>query len=141
VIVLDTNVVSELVKPQPDPAVRAWVNGRPAETMFVTAITEAEMLFGVSLMADGRRRNALRLGILTVFGTVFASRILPFDSAAATEYGDWAADRRRKGRPVGIADLQIAAIARVRGATTIATRNAKDFGDCGIPVADPWLGP
>ena len=96
------------------------------------------MLYGVSLMGAGRRRNDLQRAVLFVFAVLLAGRVLPFDSAAAAEYGTWAANRRRNGKKIGMADLQIAAIARARGAEAIATRNMKDFADCGVPLIDPW---
>jgi hypothetical protein len=138
VIILDTNVISELAKPRAEPAVVGWADAQRPGGLYATAVSEAEMLYGVNLMAVGAKRDTLRRAVLTVFGTLLAGRVLPFDSAAATEYADWAADRRRAGKPVGMADLQIAAIARVRGATAIATRNTKDFMGCGVPLIDPW---
>jgi len=96
------------------------------------------MLYGLSLMDPGRRRNDLQRAMLFVFAVLLAGRVLPFDSAAAADYGTWAADRRRNGKKVGMADLQIAAIARARGAEAIATRNTKDFTDCGVALIDPW---
>ncbi len=137
-IILDTNVISELTKPNPAASVVFWTDAQPAETLYVTAISEAEMLYGLSHMGVGRRRDALRRGVLAAFAALFPGRILPFDSAAAVEYAEWAADRRRNGKQVGMADLQIAAIARARGAKAIATRNTKDFADCGVALIDPW---
>jgi hypothetical protein len=138
VIVLDTNVISELAKPQADVAVIAWADSQPIATLHATAISEAEMLYGVALVPFGRRREDLRRAVLTAFSTVLAGRVLPFDSAAAAAFADWAADRRRAGKPVGMPDLQIAAIARSRGAAAIATRNTRDFAGCGVPLIDPW---
>ena len=138
-IVLDTNVVSELFKPAASVAVTAWIDTQPASTLFVTAISEAELLYSVSIMAAGRRRDALRRGITTVFATVFPGRVLPFDRAAAAEYADWAAERRRSGKAAGMPDLQIAAIARARKAVAIATRNVSDFMGCGMTIINPWL--
>jgi toxin FitB len=138
VIILDTNVISELAKPRAEPAVVAWADQQSAGMLYATAISEAEMLFGVNIMAVGVRRDNLRRAVLTVFGALLAGRVLPFDSAAAAEYAEWAANRRNAGRPVGMADLQIAATARARGATAIATRNTRDFEDCGVKLIDPW---
>ncbi len=140
-IVLDTNVISELAKPHTDPIVLAWADSEPIETFYATATSEAEMLFGVALMSPGRRRDEMRRAVITAFSTLLAGRVLPFDRAAAAAYGEWAAERRRTGRPVGTADLQIAAIARARNAAAIATRNVKDFTGCGVPVIDPWQSP
>jgi toxin FitB len=141
VIILATNVISELTKARPERSVVLWADTQPVETLYATAISEAEMLYGVSLMDPGRRRNALRRAVLFVFAVLLAGRILPFDSTAAAEYADWTADRQRNGKQVGMADLQIAAIARARGAKAIATRNTKDFLDCGVALIDPWQTP
>lgn len=137
-IIVDTNVISELTKSSPERLVVVWADEQPSETLYTTAITEAEMLYSVSLMGAGRRRNDLQRAVLFVFAVLLAGRVLPFDSAAAAEYGTWAANRRRNGKKIGMADLQIAAIARARGAEAIATRNTKDFADCGVPLIDPW---
>jgi predicted nucleic acid-binding protein len=141
VIVLDTNVISELAKPRADRAVVDWADAQPMDTLYATAITEAELLFGLTIMAAGIRRDTLRRAILATFGGLLIGRILPFDRAAAAEYAEWAAIRRRSGRPIAIPDLQIAAIARSRRAKAIATRNTADFTGCGIPVIDPWATP
>ena len=137
-IIVDTNVISELTRSSPERLVVVWADEQPSETLYTTAITEAEMLYGVSLMGAGRRRNDLQRAVLFVFAVLLAGRVLPFDSAAAAEYGTWAANWRRNGKKIGMADLQIAAIARARGAEAIATRNMKDFADCGVPLIDPW---
>jgi predicted nucleic acid-binding protein len=138
VIVLDTNVISELAKPQADPAVIAWVNSQPMMMLYATAVSEAEMLYGVALLPTGRRQADLYRAISTVFATLLAGRVLPFDRAAAAAFAEWAADRRRAGKPVAMGDLQIAAIARARGASIIATRNIRDFAGCGTMLIDPW---
>jgi len=137
-ILLDTNVISELAKPRADPAVIAWADAQLIETLHMTSISEAEMLYGVALLPIGRRRDDLLRAIMTAFTTLLTGRVLPFDSAAATEFAAWAANRRRAGQSVGLGNLQIAAIARARGAAAIATRNTRDFADCGIPLIDPW---
>jgi predicted nucleic acid-binding protein len=141
VIVLDTNVLSELTRTVPSVTVMAWARAQHPETIFTTTICEAEMLYGIAIMPDGHNRTALARAVEAMLGTVLAGRVLPFDRSAAVQYADWAADRRRAGKAVGMADLQIAAIARARGATAIATRNLKDFVDCGIPLIDPWTMP
>jgi toxin FitB len=138
VIVIDTNVLSELAKPTADPAVIAWANAQPIEDLYTTAVTEAEMLFGLACMPVGRRQDGLRRAFETAFSALLAGRVLSFDRAAARAYADLAAERRRQGRPVQGADLQIAAIARVRGARVIATRNTRDFDECGVPLINPW---
>ena len=138
-IVLDTNVVSELMCPAPDPAVDAWVAGREAATLFFTAVGEAELRYGVAIMPAGRRREAIDAAIGMMLREDFAGRILPFDSAAARAYAEIAAARRAAGRPVSAADAQIAAIASSRG-MAVATRNIRDFSDTGIDLIDPWSG-
>ena len=135
--VIDTNVASELMRPSPSPAVAKWIAGRDAEELYLTAVSEAELLYGVAIVPAGRRRNELEAAMLRWLETGFAERILPFDSAAARVYADIAAGRRSTGRPIAPADCQIAAIARSRG-MAVATRNVRDFGDIDIKVVDPW---
>ena len=135
--VIDTNVASELMRPSPAPTVAAWIAGRDAEELYLTAVSEAELLYGVAIVPAGRRRNELEAAMLRWLDTGFAERILPFDSAAARDYADIAAGRRSAGRPIAPADCQIAAIARSR-AMVVATRNVRDFGDVGVEVVDPW---
>ena len=135
--VIDTNVASELMRPSPSPAVAAWIAGRDAEELYLTAVSEAELLYGVAIVPAGRRRNQLEAAMLRWLDTGFAERILPFDSAAARAYAEIAAGRRSAGRPIAPADCQIAAIARSRG-MTVVTRNVRDFGDIDIEVVDPW---
>ncbi len=136
-IILDTNVVSELMRPSPNPRVEAWVAERAAAGLFLSAISEAELRYGVAVMPAGRRRDAVAAAIEGTLTEDFAGRILPFDSEAAGVYATIAADRRAAGRPISQSDCQIAAIARSRGAA-VATRNADDFDGCGITVVDPW---
>lgn len=138
-IVLDTNVVSELMRPTPAPAVAAWVAGCEAATLFFTAVSEAELRYGVALMPAGGRREAIDAAIGTMLREDFAGRILPFDSAAAHTYAEIAASRRAAGHPISAADAQIAAIAHSRG-MAVATRNIRDFSDTGIDLIDPWSG-
>jgi predicted nucleic acid-binding protein len=136
-ILLDTNVVSELMKSTPEPAVMTWINAIPGATVFVSAVTQAEILYGVALVPDGQRRQGLARAARTVFESYFRGRILPFDSEAAEAFADLAAARRQAGRPIAQADAQIAAIARSRGAE-LATRNVPDFEGCGVAVINPW---
>ena len=136
-IVLDTNVVSELMKPVPDEAVRGWVVAQPAPSLYTTSITQAEILHGIALLPSGKRRDALEAAADAMFRDDFGSRILPFGSDAARPYARIAADRRRAGRPISQFDAQIAAIARSMGAA-IATRDAAGYEDCGVQVINPW---
>lgn len=138
-ILLDTNVVSELMKSAPEPAVMAWINAIPGAAVFVSAVTQAEILYGVALVPDGKRRQGLARASRTVFQTYFRGRVLPFDSEAAEAFAELAAARRQSGRPITQADAQIAAIARSRGAE-LATRNVLDFEGCGVDVINPWTG-
>jgi len=137
VFVLDANVVSELMRPAPDPGVEEWVAGRRAAQLFFSAVGEAELRYGVAILPAGRRRDALAVAVDGLVREDFAGRVLPFDSAAARAYAGIAAARRAAGRPVCQADCQIAAIAQVRG-MAVATRNVRDFEDMGIALADPW---
>ena len=136
-VLLDTNVVSELLRPAPNPAVEGWVAGRRAVDLHFSAVGEAELRYGVALLPAGRRRDALALAVEAILREDFEDRVLPFDSQAAREYADIAASRRTAGRPVAPADCQIAAIARSRD-LTIATRNVRDFADMEIELVDPW---
>ncbi|MGE4482449.1 type II toxin-antitoxin system VapC family toxin [Acidocella sp.] len=136
-ILLDTNVLSELMRPSPAPAVETWVSAQPAAGIFISAITEAELRYGLALLPDGQRRRRLLVQAQAMLAEDFAGRILPFDSAAAEAYAPIAAARRLAGRPISQADAQIAAIAASRGAA-LATRNVMDFTDCGITILDPW---
>ena len=135
--VLDTNVVSELMRPVPAPAIESWLTDRPTSSLFITAISEAELRFGVAVMPSGKRRDVLAAGLERMLTTGFADRVLPFDSAAARIYAEMATARRAAGRPISQADCQIAAIARSRG-LAVATRNVRDFQDIGLNLVDPW---
>jgi predicted nucleic acid-binding protein len=137
VIILDTNVVSELMKGAPDEAVRGWVAAQPAASLYTTSITQAEILHGIALLPAGKRREALEAAAEAMFRDDFAGRVLAFGSDAARSYARVAADRRRAGRPISHFDAQIAAIARSAGAG-IATRNDQDYEGCGIDVINPW---
>ena len=136
-IVLDTNVLSELMKPAPAGSVARWVAAQPAMSLHTTSITQAEILHGILLLPSGRRRNALEAAAETMFKEEFDGRILPFGSDAARLYAHIAAERRRVGRPISQFDAQIAAIARSHGAA-VATRNVTDYDHCGLKVINPW---
>ena len=137
--VLDTNVVSELMRQTPDPGVASWVAERATSSLFLTAVTEAELRFGLAVMPSGKRRDGLASALQRMLETGFANRVLPFDSSAARAYAEIAAARRRVGRPIPEADCQIAAIARSRG-MVVATRNTRDFEGTGIEISNPWKG-
>jgi toxin FitB len=136
-IVVDTNVLSEALLSVPSPAVLNWMRGQPLEAAFTTTITEAELLYGIARLPEGGRRSSLETAILRLLAERFSGRILPFDSAAAQEFADIAAGCRRLGRPISEPDARIAAIARSRSAA-LATRNVRDFIDCGIELVNPW---
>ena len=136
-VMLDTNVVSELIRRSPDPAVGAWIAGNPLEDLFFSTIGEAELRYGAAILAAGRRRETLVADIERMLQDAFGNRILPFDSRAARAYADIAARRRSAGRPAPHGDCQIAAIARSRG-MSVATRNVRDFQGMGIELVDPW---
>jgi hypothetical protein len=136
-IILDTNVLSEILRPKPSSKVLEWIGSQPSALLFTTTITEAELFYGIALLPDGKRRRALEVAVGLIFTDDLAGRVLPFDSAAAREYALIAASRRRAGRRMAEADGRIAAIARSRGAI-LATRNVDDFTDCELEVIDPW---
>lgn len=138
-ILLDTNVLSELLKPAPEPAVITWLSRQPSLRIFTTAVTQAEILYGVELLPRGRRRSQLEALAATIFEQDFAERVLPFDAEAARAFSKIAASRRAAGRPISGYDAQIASIAHSRKAD-LATRNTKDFEGCGIHVLNPWGG-
>ncbi len=138
-IILDTNVLSELMRPKPSTRVVAWVAKQPAAELFTTAITEAEIFYGIELLTKGKRREALLLAAEAMFAEDLAGRIFAFDSDAARIFSKIAAHRRAIGKPITHADAQIAAIAQVRSAK-LATRNVADFEDCDLALVDPWNG-
>lgn len=136
-ILLDTNVISELMKPAPSPVVEAWLGAQPIAGLFTTTITEAELRYGIALLPAGKRRKNLAAAVEAMLLEDFSDRILPFDSSAAVAYAAIAARRDELGRPISQFDAQIAGIARSHGAT-LATRNFGDFDACGIDVINPW---
>ncbi|HUL79366.1 MAG TPA: type II toxin-antitoxin system VapC family toxin [Vicinamibacteria bacterium] len=136
-IILDTNVLSEAMKPVPAAEVLAWLAAQTAASLYTTSITQAEILHGLMLLPSGRRRRALEAAATSMFSEDFGGRILGFGTEAATPYAQIASRRRRAGRPMSHFDAQIAAIARANGAA-IATRNVADFVDCGVALVDPW---
>lgn len=136
-IILDTNVLSELMRAAPDAAVLAWINAQPAAQLFTTSINEAEIRFGIEMLPRGRRRDALRSAAEATFEHELAGRVLPFAREAARVYANIVAARRRAGRPISGFDAQIAAITRAADAR-LATRNVADFDGCGLTLVDPW---
>jgi predicted nucleic acid-binding protein len=135
-IVLDTNVTSELMRVAPDERVSRWVrDARPTE-LFTTSVIVAEVLYGIERLPDGRRRDRLQEAAEEIF-VAFETKILPFDVVAARRYPEIVAGRDRSGRPITSIDAQIASICRVHGAA-LATRNTKDFEGTGVELLDPW---
>jgi predicted nucleic acid-binding protein len=136
-IILDTNVLSEVMKPAPASEVLDWLAAQAPARLYTTSITQAEILHGLKLLPAGRRRRALESATTAMFSEDLGGRILGFGPESAAPYAEIAARRRRAGRPISHFDAQIAAIARSNGAA-IATRNVADFEDCGVAVVDPW---
>jgi toxin FitB len=135
-IILDTNVVSEAMKPKPDEAVRAWLNEQAAETLFLSSVTLAELLFGLAALPAGKRKNALT-GALAGLLALFDGRVLPFDIAAARHYADLAVKARRGGRGFPTPDGYLAAIA-VSNGFMVASRDIAPFAAAGVDVINPW---
>lgn len=138
-IVLDTNVLSEITRQSPDADVLAWLDSLPAAEVATTAITAAELLYGVTRLPGGHRKSALTTAIHALINEDFHGRVEPFDAPAAAQYAAVVSEREQLGRPVSAADAQIAAICRARRAT-LATRNIKDFEGTGIELVNPWHG-
>lgn len=136
-IVVDTNTLSELLRPVPDARVLAWFAAQPRATLFTTTVTRGEILYGLHLMPDGQRRRGYLEAVMAILREDFSGRVLGFDAESADAYARIAASRRLAGRPIGQLDAMIAGIASSRDAT-VATRNLKDFVDCGVEVVDPW---
>lgn len=136
-IVLDTNVVSELMRPAPEPKVLAWLDAQPANALWLTSVNVAELLFGLARLPDGARKRGLLASFAAMLEADFGGRVLDFDLRAATVFAEMAADRERAGHRVGLADGQIAAICREHGAT-LATRNVRHFADVGLDLVNPW---
>lgn len=137
-IILDTNVVSEMVLPHPADVLLSQVKRFPSSQIYTTAITEAELRLGLALLPQGTRRRRLQTQIEGILQETLAGRIIAFDSRAAEAYAEVVSTRRAAGRPISAFDGQIAAIARVRGAVLL-TRNTRDFDGCAIDVINPWI--
>ena len=136
-ILLDTNVVSEVMKTRPAEAVVTWLNGQDSEKLYVSAITIGEIAYGLRILPDGRRRTGLRDRFERFVTLAFDQRVLDYDGPAARIYGELMGDRKELGLPMSVPDGQIAAIARCAH-LTVATRNVLDFENCGIEVIDPF---
>lgn len=136
-IVLDTNVLSETLRPVPEHSVLAWLANQPRASLFTTAVTRGEILYGIQLLSDGKRRRGLWDAAKKIFDEDFAGHVLSFDSEAADMYAEISASRRTAGKPISQFDAMIVAMARSRGAS-LATRNVKDFDDCGTDIINPW---
>jgi toxin FitB len=137
VIALDTNVLSELARQVPDPGVLSWLDSLDISDVATTAVTAAELRYGVARLPEGHRKRELTVVIRGILNEDFHGRIPPFDERACVRYADIVAGRERTGRPIGVADAQIAAICRDAGAI-LATRNTADFEETGIELIDPW---
>jgi toxin FitB len=137
VIVLDTNVLSEALKPVPSPKALRWLAAQEPSSVFTTTITQAEVLYGIEALPAGKRRTRLLEAVEKMFAEEFEGRVLPFDEDAAREFARIVAARDRAGRPISQFDAMIAAIAHSYRAA-VATRNTADFEHCGIDVVDPW---
>jgi toxin FitB len=136
-IVLDTNVVSEPMKPHGNPSVQAWLDRQVAETLYLTATSLAELLVGIEILPDGKRRVGLAAALADLVARLFDSRVLPFDQQAAVAYAPIVSRARAGGKIISVADGQIAAVAAVRG-FIVATRDAEPFVAAGLPVINPW---
>lgn len=137
-IVLDTNVLSELMRPDPDQAVIAWMDSQEPAQLFLTAITVAEILYGIARLPDGKRKAGLRERGVAMLQEDFAGRVISFDEAAAAQYAEVVCERQASGRSISMADAQIAAICRTLNGATLATRNSRDFEGIGLDLANPW---
>ncbi len=136
-ILVDTNVVSETMRTAPEPKVVDWLDSQAAETLYLSTVSLAELLYGIAVLPDGRRKVALGLGLMEKATLLFGERVLPFDVAAARTYATVVSRARQAGRPIGVADGQIAAIAAAHR-LAIATRDRAPFEAAGIEVIDPW---
>ena len=136
-LILDTNMLSAMMSAEPVPRVADWILDQPSEELFTAAVCQAEVLSGIAVLPNGRRRTDLAEAARAMFADDFHGRILPFDTEAAAAYATVLAARRKAGRPVGTIDLMLAAIASVQGAR-IVTRNVTDFEGIGLTVINPW---
>jgi predicted nucleic acid-binding protein len=140
VFVLDTNILSAMMRLQLEPEVATWIAAQPAELLFTTSLSQAEILSGLAIMPEGRRRLDLEAAARVMFQEDFDGRVLPFDMKAAAAYAGIYAARRRAGRPTAMLDLMIASVARSHGASVV-TRDTSGFVDCGLILINPWEVP
>jgi predicted nucleic acid-binding protein len=137
VIVVDTNVISELMRGEPHPAVLSWAAAQPRSLLYASYVSQAEILYGIAALPEGRRRTALAAAAEAMFAEDFAGRLLSFEARAAARYPEIVLARRQAGKPIEKFDALIAAIALAAGAS-IATRDTGGFTGCGLTVIDPW---
>ena len=137
-ILVDTNVISETLRQQPDPAVVRWMDTQSIETLYLSAVTVAELRYGIAVLPEGRKRQVLHSGLEQSVLPLFEGRILPFDGATAESYAELMAAARRRGRGVSAADGYIAATAHAAG-LMVATRDTSPFEAVGLAVVNPWL--
>ncbi len=136
---IDTNVISELMRASPAPSVLSWFSTQDPSTLYLSAVTEAELRSGIAILPAGQRRDGLKAALDATIAEDFEGRILPFDTDAAKTYAEIASMRRAAGRPIADADCQIAAIAQATR-MPVVTRNTRDFEGCGVDVINPWGG-
>ncbi len=136
-IVLDTNVISELMRAEANPAVSAWTAAQPRSLLYTTCINQAEILYGIAVLPEGRRRSTLATAAEAMFAEDFAGRILPFGAAATARHAEIVLFRRRTGNPIEGFDALIAATALAAGAS-LATRDTQGFAGCGLTLINPW---
>ena len=136
-LMLDTNMLSIMMSAEPVRKVADWIVDQPSEELFTAAICQAEILSGIAILPNGRRRADLEEAARAMFADDFHGRVLPFDTEAAAAYAEMFAARRKAGRPSGTVDLMLAAIARVQGASVV-TRNVADFEGVGLMIINPW---
>jgi predicted nucleic acid-binding protein len=135
--VLDTNILSAIMGSQPVPEVATWIAGQPENDLFTVAVCQAEILSGIAIMPEGRRRSALEAAARAMFMDDFEGRVLPFDTESAAAYADIFAARRSAGLPAAPLDLMIASVARTKAATVV-TRDISGFEGCGVALINPW---
>lgn len=137
-IILDTNILSELMKSTPEPNVESWLEQQLVTQLFITTISIAEISYGIGILPKGKRRDALEKGFQHAINQAFKHRMLSFDEASASAYGVLMSKRKKMGKPLGILDGQIAAIALAHSAI-LATRDIRDFTDCNLELINPFL--